>query len=418
MFSRPIREKTAMNVLFVSDHAPSSTNHSSSGTYKRMRTFIDALREKAAVRLLFYCRPDLVAAATNLLESEWALDTTEFTICPEDPDPELGGDLWKGYLARALSIHRQVGYVCTSGDSQLAAFERALDDRPDIIFAHRLPAMCPVFRTSRRLPRVFLDLDDIEHVRFLRSISQPPSWLLKRLGYLQVPALLWAERRAIKLTQKTFVCSEADERYLKTAWRLPNVGVIPNSIRVPDAQPFARAPVLLFLGTYAYKPNANAAEELITRIWPAVRAACPTATLILAGDQPERIPSFGRDVPGVQYTGFVPNLDKLYAEARIFCCPIRAGGGTRIKIIEAAAHGKPVVSTTIGAEGLHFADGREILLRDDATAFADACIRLLSDDQTSIALGEAARLKALAMYDRRSVMAHIQEEVLGTTAPI
>jgi glycosyltransferase involved in cell wall biosynthesis len=402
-----------MNVLFVSDHAPASASHSSSGTYKRMRTFLDALREKASVRLLLYCRPDLVAAATALLKSDWSLDASEFTICPEDPDPEHGDSLWKGYLARGLSIHRQVGYVCTSGDTQLAAFEHGLAGRPDLIFAHRLAAMCPVLRTKQPLPPVFLDLDDIEHTRFLRNISQPPRWAAKRLGYIQVPALMWGERRAIKITRKSFVCSEADQRYLHRRWRLNNVSVIPNSIHVPQVHPFQQSPTLLFLGTYAYKPNANAAEELITRIWPTIRDACPKAKLVLAGDQPQRIPSFGRDHAGVHYAGFVPDLDALYAQTRVFCCPIRAGGGTRIKIIEAAAHAKPIVSTSLGAEGLHFEDGREILLRDDAKVFADACIRLLSDEAACTNLGEAARLKAIELYDRRSIMRRIQAEILG-----
>jgi glycosyltransferase involved in cell wall biosynthesis len=211
------------------------------------------------------------------------------------------------------------------------------------------------------------------------------------------------------------VCSEADQQYLQKRWRLPNVSVVPNSIHIPERGPLPQAPTALFLGTYAYKPNANAAEELITRVWPIVRRTCPTATLIIAGDQPQRIPSFGQNQPGVEYAGFVADLDALYARARVFCCPIRGGGGTRIKIIEAAAHGKPIVSTTLGAEGLHFEKGREILLCDEPETFAAGCVRLLTDDAASMKLGEAARVKAIELYDRRSVMARIQAEILGAS---
>ena len=97
-----------------------------------------------------------------------------------------------------------------------------------------------------------------------------------------------------------------------------------------------------------------------------MREACPDARLIVAGNKPERIPSFAQRPAGVEFTGFVSELEMLYRRAAIVCCPILSGGGTRIKILEAAAHGKAVVSTVVGAEGLELRDGVEIALRDGA----------------------------------------------------
>src|SRR4030095_7177078 len=96
------------------------------------------------------------------------------------------------------------------------------------------------------------------------------------------------------------------------------------------------------------------------------------------------------------------------------CCPIRTGGGTRIKVIEAAAYGKPIVSTHVGAEGLEFEDGREILLRDEPQAFADACIELFRDGSLSSSLGQTARAKAIKLYDRQHVIQLIQQELFGS----
>jgi glycosyltransferase involved in cell wall biosynthesis len=137
---------------------------------------------------------------------------------------------------------------------------------------------------------------------------------------------------------------------------------------------------------------------------------------VIAGEKPERIPSFGQHHAGVEYTGFVADLNSLYRVARIVCCPIRAGGGTRIKIIEAAAHAKPVVSTRLGAEGLQLEDGREILVRDDPQQIADICIRLLREDALCASIGNAGRTKAIQLYDRQNVMRHIQAEILGSAA--
>jgi glycosyltransferase involved in cell wall biosynthesis len=409
-----------VKALFVTTHFPPDIRQGTSGTFKRMRTIIDALREKASVRLLFYYIRELdfdaeaADRAREALKSAWQFDDVDIRLCRQDPDPSHRGLLWGGHLSRTLSIHHQRGYVRTSGNAQLRAFEECLEDQPDFVFAHRLYAMCPILLTRRELPPVFMDLDDVEHRLFLRDILQPPIWLTKRLRYLQWPALLLGERRAIQLSRKTFVCSDLDAQYLEHKWGLLNVRVIPNSIRIPEVQPLSGRPVLLFLGLYAYNPNAVAAEHLITRIWPFIRAACPEATLLIAGAGPECIPPFTQRHPGVEYTGFVDDLDGLYRRSRVVCCPIQSGGGTRIKIIEAAAYGKPVVSTQAGAEGLDFVDGREILLRDNPRAFAETCIELLRDDAFCTSIGQAARTKAVARYDRESMIRLIQAEIFGS----
>jgi glycosyltransferase involved in cell wall biosynthesis len=271
-------------------------------------------------------------------------------------------------------------------------------------------------RTDRPLPPVYMDLDDVEHKVFLREMSQPPKWASKPLMYLQWPALMLGERRAIQLTRKTFVCSDADVRYLRRTLGLSNVSLIPNSIDIPAPQPTSGEPALLFLGAYGYKPNVVAATELIREIWPFVRSACPAARLIIAGASPERIPCFAEHHEGVEYAGFVEDLDQIYRRARAVCCPIRSGGGTRIKIIEAAAYGKAIVSTPLGAEGLDFTDGSEIMLRDDPGAFAAACIELLRNDRLCERIGAAARARATARYDRQSVIRLVQGEIFGSSA--
>ena len=81
-------------------------------------------------------------------------------------------------------------------------------------------------------------------------------------------------------------------------------------------------------------------------VWPLIRKACPEARLIIAGNKPERIPSFASHPPGVEFTGFVEDLGQLYQRVGIVCCSILSGGGTRLKILEAAAYGKAIVSTT------------------------------------------------------------------------
>jgi len=109
----------------------------------------------------------------------------------------------------------------------------------------------------------------------------------------------------------------------------------------------------------------------------------------------------------VSFLGFVDDLDSWYARARVVCCPISHGSGTRVKIIEAAAHARAIVSTSMGAEGLNFRDGREILLRESPSALADACVELLNDPSRADHLGRAARARAAERYERSAVVTQL-----------
>ena len=165
------------------------------------------------------------------------------------------------------------------------------------------------------------------------------------------------------------------------------------------------------MGSFKYKPNVDAARFLIQDIWPRVREAVPEARLIIAGIFSETVDFFKRSFPGVEFPGFVKDLEALYRRSRVVCAPILSGSGTRVKILEAASYGKPVVSTRLGAEGLGLCDGFEFLQRDGAEAFAAACIELLVEDQLCERLGSNARAVVAKRFQRESVVRLIQERI-------
>lgn len=226
-----------------------------------------------------------------------------------------------------------------------------------------------------------------------------------------MPQLLLGELRAIRLAHKAFVCSEADRYYLTNRWSQSGVATVPNAVKIPDEQPLTYEPTILFIGSYKYKPNIDAAEFLIEKIWPRVYQLMPSANLIIAGANPERVRGYRLNIPGLIFTGFVDDLDALYKKTKIICVPILAGGGTRLKIIEAAAYGKAIVSTRIGAEGLDLRDGRELLLRDDPEAFVEAILLLFKDHSLCKRLGSAARARAVQLYDRNNILTLIQKHL-------
>jgi glycosyltransferase involved in cell wall biosynthesis len=382
--------------------------------------FVDATKEIADLDMLFYVpsgldtSPSEVSAFERTLSRHWNCQLRLF-LCPRFERGEAPSK-WQLYGAGVLSFFRQSGPESTSGVKQVQAFEACLDRKPDMIFAHKLASMCPLLLATKPLPPIFFDLDDIEHIAFLRAIDQHGGWHSKLLQWARLPALWWGERRAIQLSYRTFVCSDVDQKYLANRWRLSGVLTVPNAVNIAKLQPVPTDPILLFLGTYWYQPNVQAAQFLIEKIWPHIYRGMPEARLIIAGRSPERIPGYNTGLPRVEFTGFVDNLDQLYQRARVVCCPVLAGGGTRVKIIEAAAHGKAIVATRVGAEGLDLRDGSELLLRDDPKAFAQACLQLLKDSRLCERLGSAAHSRALHRYARADTVQLIQSYLKNGTA--
>jgi glycosyltransferase involved in cell wall biosynthesis len=401
-----------MRVLVVSPQVPLDFSRSVYGGFQRLRMWLDAIRSlQPDLDILFYPRAGVAAASDAAavaqgLREAWDVPA-EVTLCEREPDDERGGLLARyanAYLRPALGPSQHTLFRPFLGKRQKAALARCLARSPDIVLFHRPQSAGPALSSPLNGARVFLDLDDVQHRVFAREVRQPPRWRLKPLLYLQVPALWWGERGAIVRAERAFVCSENDRRYLRRTMRVRNVDVVPNAVpRIAD-RALTADPTVLFLGAYSYAPNVVAAEYLVREVWPRLIQLHPAARLLIAGPGAEEIPGFHHPPPGVEFLGFVPDLDSLYRRVRVVCCPIQSGGGTRIKILEAASHGIPVVATPIGAEGLDLVPEREILLRRDPRGLAQACADLLADGARASRIGTAARQRVRALYARDAVV--------------
>lgn len=311
-------------------------------------------------------------------------------------------DFYEQAIARPLNNPEAVGVV-----------QRALEARPDLIVAHRLSSMSVLMKLAAHVrgQRLFFDLDDIEHLAFARRLLHDPGYPRERLMLLQTPRLWVAELQAMRLATATFVCSELDRRYLTRFVGAARVQTVPNSVRFPrlDEEDLSQ-PTVLFVGSMANRPNAHAVEVLVEKIWPKVRAQVADARLVIIGSGAEVTRSYPSTDPSVSFAGFVDDLAPWYRSARVVCCPIYHGSGTRVKIIEAAAYAKAIVSTRLGAEGLEFEDGGEIILRDAPETLASACVQLLQDAGSAQRLGRAARARAADLYEHTAIvrrLAHI-----------
>jgi glycosyltransferase involved in cell wall biosynthesis len=397
-------DERMMKVLILTSLHPGIIGEDVHGAYRRLSMFIDGIAKVAGqVEIMHFVHPDYPLPKVNSTQfnreqSEFWGVPVEATLLPLRRYSERRW--WHRVFASVAYSYRDVPFGF-SGPAQVKALEERLHCRYDMIFIHKLPCMCAVFRLRRsRLPPLVFDVDDVEHRVAIRSALGHHSLFSKSIGLLKALAIFLAERKATRLSKRLFVCSDHDRRHLQQLGFGNGVVTVPNATSIPSScSPFFAAQTVLFLGFLAYRPNSEAAERLVSVIWPLVLHKCPWAQLIIAGKSPESVPSYKSAPKNVEFTGFVGDLDILYRRTRLVCCPLRNGGGTRVKLIEAAGYGKAMVSTTVGAEGLSFADEKEILIRDDDIGIAEACIRLLKDEDLCARLGEAARRKAKSMYD-------------------
>jgi len=192
------------------------------------------------------------------------------------------------------------------------------------------------------------------------------------------------------------VCSATDSDRLHRHYDDVRFAVVPNGYEMvettrPQAPSSAGPLRLLFVGSLDYFPNADAVRFLCTDIRAALRSLSDRDVKIdiVGGGGAEMALGF-RFGSGVTFHGHVPLVAPFYADADVAIVPIRAGGGTRIKILEAFAHRVPVVSTSVGAEGLEVIDGRHLLIADNAKAFASACLTIKSTPALAKALAKLA----------------------------
>jgi glycosyltransferase involved in cell wall biosynthesis len=403
-----------MRILFITQYIPFPEH--SHGTYKRLKLFVDAIKDHAHIDFLFFSPSKSSYTNTqlrNYVDNAW--EVPNYDVYNETRDPEHGDrDLVNDYLVPMTSIYKQQRFSGFVAERHVEALKQCLKNKPDRVFAHKMGSMCLLMKANLDLPPTFFDMDDIEHVYLKRSIKQPPFWWAKYLRYLNIPVLMYAEKKACQLAEKTFLCSAADKEKLSKLYRVDNIAVIENAVRLPDIlqkEDQDESKTILYVGTYGYSPNVVAAQNLINYIYPLVKQEVPNVRILIAGRTPENIPEYQSSPEGVEFLGFVESLDEVYQKADLVCCPITFGAGTRIKIIEAAAYGKAIVSTSIGAEGLAFANNEEITIADSMENMAAKCVRLLKSKSANAALGQSARLKVEKLYGADSIYEKVRSVI-------
>lgn len=226
----------------------------------------------------------------------------------------------------------------------------------------------------------------------------------KKMMYaMEFRKMLRYERAAVCKFQHVIAVSEND-RSLMTQWvDGDHVTVVPTGVDLAQYRPAptaaegnSSAPLITFVGAMDWEPNVDGVEYFCSEVWPLIKAQVPQAKFRIVGRNPDRrVQKWASD--SIEITGRVPSVVEHLHESAVVIVPLRIGGGTRLKIYEAMATAKAVVSTTVGAEGLDVHHGRDIMLADDPGSFARAVILLLRDPELRRRY-ERAAAEAAALY--------------------
>jgi glycosyltransferase involved in cell wall biosynthesis len=251
-------------------------------------------------------------------------------------------------------------------------------------------------RARAPVPAV-VDEGCVYHLSYRRAATLAPTRLHRARGRLRT----WRLRRfeqAVARNADAVVAVSADEAALVRSLA-PSTRVVlaPNGVDADALKPSPPGDAVLFVGLLSYAPNRDAMTWFAREVLPRLGSDGPEV-LVAGRDPGAALSALAAAAPQLRLLGFVPDLAPLYARAGVFVNPMRGGGGTRLKMLEAMAAGKAVVSTAVGAEGLALTPGHDVVIADTPAEFAAAVRVLLADRAQAARLGRAARALVEARY--------------------
>lgn len=394
-----------MRILVISPYLPHARIDHGGG--QAVRGLVRALGRRHDCLLLSLLRPGEQDLAPTVQE----LGVVSMTVAFSDRQAR-GPARWHLYRQRLLAIARTCRdrypyFVAKYADRALtrAALAAAGEFKPDIIQIEYLQ-LAYLLRDLRRWrdrvfggaaagsdPRLILDSLEVSSLP-RRRLAARAGGLRRRLLLSEAAAWDRLARDASHWADATLCVTEQDRRLLAAAGGQRLV-TMPLGIETheppPDSDPH-RQPRILFLGSFQHPPNRSAAALLCDRIWPQVCARLPDWQLVLAGPGSDAfLASRSSAAPRIVATGFVADLDALFAGCRLFAAPLTEGGGIKIKILEAMARSLPVVTTPIGIEGIAAETADLVWLAPDAESFAARLLAAAANPAEAARRAEQAR---------------------------
>ncbi|MDQ2639185.1 MAG: glycosyltransferase family 4 protein [Pseudomonadota bacterium] len=261
---------------------------------------------------------------------------------------------------------------------------------------------------------VALDHHNVESHMMLRRAQNEPDAIKAAYFRLEGKKLERLARTEFPRLRAHVVCSEEDARRLRELAPLPRIHIAPNGVHFPAPRPAGPLPVdpvrLLFIGGLNWYPNHDAVMHLLRDIWPRLEASFPGIRLDIVGKNPApAVQALAGKHGGVTIHGFVDDIERYYAEATAFVCPIRDGGGTKLKVVDALAHSLPVIAHPIACEGLDLTDRCNVYHAVSAQDYVDAVGAVLGDPDSAQAIARQGYAHARDGFSAEAIGARLAD---------
>ncbi|HLF27970.1 MAG TPA: glycosyltransferase family 4 protein [Anaerolineae bacterium] len=399
-----------MNLLFLTPQSPYPPHK---GTTLRNYNLIAGLAARHAIDVLTFADAEQAAAARSspLAELCRRIDSVppparsmlaRALTTLGSPLPDMALRLWSPHFAERLTAWlRERSYDII----QIEAIEMA---RYGLLARQAAPRSQLVFDDHNAewlLQRRTYEAERQLHgwsIGALYSLIQ--SWKLKRY-----------ERSICRAADRVLAVSAADAAAIRQLDPRLQPTVVTNGVDTQHYRPGAVAPIdfgapaLVFSGTMDFRPNVDAALWFAERVLPKVHASIPAATFVIVGQRPHARLDVLRGRADVRITGAVDDVRPYIAGATVYVAPLRMGGGTRLKVLEALALGAPIVSTSMGVDGFDVAHEREVVIADDPDRFAAEVVRTIEDADRRRVLRECGRRYVEAAYDWKAIVPKLEE---------
>ena len=397
-----------MRVLFLSPELPHPAD--SGGTIKTS-TILTYLGQRHEVHVLCFRRGPLTQEQTR-----WCATVGRVETVPLNRG-RTPLNLVLSYLrGMPLSIERN-----RSGRMAELVSARLRDGEYDAVFVDS-------WLMAQYLPPEFPGLallheHNAEHVLWHRQAQQERNPLLRALIRREHQRVRRYEASILPRFANVFAVSEVDRQELIELGAEPErLRVLPNLperslLECPGLSFGATEPMILYFGTLSWQPNLEGLEHFLRSVFPLVRQRMSDVRLVIAGKgAPSRLRGLARRTAGVEFLGPVADAEPLYRRARMFVEASPAGGGTRLKVLNALARGLPVVASAEGTEGLDAVPGEHLLMAADAESMVEAVCRLMADDGLWRALSENGRALVRGRYLAEVAYRPLDEVLSGATA--
>ena len=277
------------------------------------------------------------------------------------------------------------------------------------------PYLSAIEAAGSSRPLIIYDAHNAEWIlqqrAFAADVKTPPRWPAALYSWVQWHRLRRYEAGLLRRVDHTVAMSAPDKVALRDVAPNAPIMIIPNGVDLSAYSQFGGRPIrhdLLFTGKMDFRPNIDAALWFGRRVLPLIQARRPQTTFAIVGQRPHPRLDVLRDIPGVTITGYVDDVRPYIAGSAVYVAPLRVGGGTRLKLLEAMAMGKAIVSTTVGAEGFPVVNRQELVLVDEPELFAEEILYLLENPARRYELGRTGQAFAQANYGWDALVPHLE----------